>query len=127
VEFARQHDFTAFFNEEMRIRREALLPPYSVFFRLVFTGKDEEKVREACLNFAEGLEAEFADIRKDILLLDASEAPISRIQGRARWHILIKVLNDEPACAVPQKIIYLYGYKKLQRLRGSVWRSIRRA
>ena len=107
VEFARRHDFAAFFNEEMRIRRDALLPPYSVFFRFVFTGKDEKKVREACLDFAEGLKAEFADIQKDILLLDACEAPISRIQGRARWHILIKVLNDE-RLAQFRKRLYIY-------------------
>lgn len=107
VEYARRHDFIAFFTEEMKVRREALLPPYSVFFRFVFTGKDEKKVREACLNFAEGLKAEFADIRKDILLLDADEAPISRIQGRARWHILIKVLNDE-RLAQFRKRLYIY-------------------
>jgi primosomal protein N' (replication factor Y) len=107
VDLARRHDFTAFFDEEMKVRRAALLPPYSVFFRFVFAGKDEKKVREACLDFAEGLERSFADIRRDILLLDAGEAPISRIQGRARWHILIKVLNDE-RLAQFRKRLYIY-------------------
>jgi len=107
VELARRHDFTAFFDEEMRVRRDALLPPYSVFFRFVFTGKDEKKVREACLDFADGLEESFADIKEAILLFDTGEAPIRKIQGRVRWQILIKVLNDD-RLAQFRKRLYIY-------------------
>ncbi len=107
VDLARQHDFTTFFDKEMRVRREALLPPYSVFFRFVFTGKDEKKVREACLDFSDGLEQEFEDIRPAILLLDAGEAPIRKIKGSVRWQVLIKVLNDD-RLAQFRKRLYIY-------------------
>lgn len=107
VDLARKHDFTTFFDEEMRVRREALLPPYSVFFRFVFTGKDEKKVREACLDFSDGLEQEFEDIRQAILLLDAGEAPIRKIKGSVRWQALIKVLNDD-RLAQFRKRLYIY-------------------
>ncbi len=107
VDLARQHDFTTFFAEEMHVRREALLPPYSVFFRIVFSGKDEKKVRDACLDFSEGLERELEDIKEAVLLLDASEAPIRKINGNARWQILIKALNDERLAQL-RKRLYIY-------------------
>ena len=36
VDMARRHDFSGFFEEEMLLRKAALLPPYSVFFLIVF-------------------------------------------------------------------------------------------
>lgn len=107
VDLARQHDFSTFFAEEMHVRREALLPPYSVFFRIVFSGRDEKKVREACLDFSEGLERELADLKEAVLLLDAGEAPIGRIKGNVRWQILIKVLNDDRLAQI-RKRLYIY-------------------
>ncbi len=107
VDLARQHDFGTFFAEEMHVRREALLPPYSVFFRIVFSGKDEKKVREACLDFSEGLERELADLKEAVLLLDTGEAPIRKINGNARWQILIKALNDERLAQL-RKRLYIY-------------------
>lgn len=107
VGLACKHDFSTFFDEEMRVRREALLPPYSVFFRIVFAGKDEMKVRESCVDFADGIEEEFSDLKEAILLLDASEAPIRKIKGSVRWQILIKVLNDN-RLAQFRKRLYIY-------------------
>ena len=30
-----------------------------------------------------------------LLLVDASEAPVKKLQGSARWQVLVKALNDE--------------------------------
>ena len=95
IQRACMHDFEGFFNEEMSVRRMALLPPYTVFFRIVFTGKNEDVVREACLDFEHGLRESLGNIVERIPLFDASEAPIRKLQGSTRWQVLIKVLNDE--------------------------------
>jgi primosomal protein N' (replication factor Y) len=107
VDMARRHDFSGFFEEEMRLRKAALLPPYSVFFRIVFAGKDEKQVREACMDFEKGLRQVFSDDMEGILLLDAGEAPVRKIKGSCRWQILIKVLNDDRLAQFRKKL-YIY-------------------
>ncbi len=95
IQHACSHDFSGFFDEEMAVRRAALLPPYTVFFRIVFAGKEEESVRAACLDFERGFKEAFSDMTDCIPLLDASEAPVKKLQGSARWQVLIKALNNE--------------------------------
>ncbi len=107
IDYARRHDFEGFFEEEMNVRRAALLPPYSVFFRFVFSGKKENAVSEACRDFAAGFKDAFADVFDQLLLFDIGEAPISRIQGKVRWQVLIKVLNDA-SLAQFRKRLYIY-------------------
>ncbi len=107
IDYARKHDYEGFFEEEMNVRRAALLPPYSVFFRFIFTGKKEDPVREACLDFEKGFRDTFADVFDNLLLFDYGEAPIKKIQGHTRWQVLIKVLNDA-SLAQFRKRLYIY-------------------
>ena len=111
VEFARTHDYKGFFDKEMSVRKSALLPPYSVFFRIVFTGKNENDVRAACEDYAEGFEEENTEIMEPVLLFDVGEAPVKKIKGNARWQILIKVLNDGNLAQFRKKL-YIYSDKK---------------
>ncbi len=111
IQRACHHDFEGFFDEEMGVRRTALLPPYAVYFRVVFTGRNEEAVRAACLDFEQGFRLEFADVLSRLPLVDASEAPINKIQGRARWQLLIKVLNDAHLASLRSRL-YDYMDKK---------------
>ena len=108
VALAARHDFEGFFEQEMRLRKSALLPPYSVFFRIVFTGRSEDAVRAACLqDFEKGLQEAVSDMGNAILMLEAGEAPVKKIQGNARWQILVKVINDQNLAQFRKKL-YIY-------------------
>jgi len=111
IELARQHDFEGFFDKEMSVRRSALLPPYSVFFRIVFTGKDEDIVEAACRDFADGFGEAFRDLMPHILMTDTGQAPVKRIQSHMRWQMLIKVLNDGKLAEF-RKRLYIYSDEK---------------
>ncbi len=111
IKFAKEHDFEGFFDEEMKVRKAALLPPYTVFFRVVFVGKDEDAVRKACLDYAQGFEKDFEELKKKIILFDAGPAPVKKIEGKSRWQILIKVLNDSKLADF-RKRLYIYSDKK---------------
>ncbi len=111
VKYAQNHDYKGFFEEEMRVRRSALLPPYSVFIRFLFSGENREKVISACVDFADGLKAQFSDIFDKLLLFDAGEAPIGRIKGHFRWQVLIKALNDGTLAQL-RKRLYIYSDSK---------------
>lgn len=112
VRRACDHDFSGFFNEEMAVRRSALLPPYTIFFRMLFTGKEEEPVKEACLDFERNLREAFTDLMEHIPLLDASEAPIKKLQGNVRWQVLMKALNDEKLAELRSRLYDLMDEKQ---------------
>lgn len=112
VEYAKSHNYKGFFDEEMSVRKGALLPPYSFFFRIVFAGKDEEAARKACMEYAKGLKDEYTDIMEYVLLFDVSEAPVKKIQGKTRWQVLIKVLNDDKLSEF-RKRLYEYSDGKV--------------
>lgn len=118
IQRACQHDFEGFFEEEMGVRRTALLPPYAVYFRIVFAGKDEATVREACLDFEQGFKESFEDVLDQLLLLDASEAPIKKLQGSARWQVLIKALNDANLAELRNR---LYSYMDEKQYKNCVF------
>ena len=111
IKFAKEHDFEGFFDEEMKVRKAAFLPPYTVFFRIVFVGKEETAVRAACLDYAQGFEKSFEKIRKQIILFDTGPAPVKRIEGKSRWQILVKVLNDSKLADF-RKRLYIYSDTK---------------
>ena len=95
----------------MTVRKSALLPPYSVFFRIVFVGADEDAVYNACNDFESGFAEAFKDIMNQVLLFDAGIAPVKRIQGKTRWQIIIKVLNDGKLADF-RKRLYIYSDTK---------------
>ncbi len=108
---AKEHDYRGFFEKEMSVRRAALLPPYSVFFRIVFIGRNEEAVEAACIDFGSGLKEQLSDIMNHIVLFDINEAPVKRIQSNVRWQILIKALNDDKLAQLRKKL-YIYSDTK---------------
>jgi primosomal protein N' (replication factor Y) len=111
IEYAKSHDYEGFFDKEMSVRKSALLPPYTVFFRIVFAGGEEGSVKAACLDYAKGLKKECSDIMEHVLLFDVSEAPVKKIQGKVRWQILIKILNDDKLAEFRKKL-YTYSDSK---------------
>lgn len=112
IEYSKAHDYRGFFDKEMGVRRAALLPPYSVFFRIVFAGRDEETTSSACFDYGNGLNEALSNMKDHILLFDISEAAIKKIEGNVRWQVLIKALNDEKLAEL-RKTIYSYSDKKI--------------
>ena len=90
---AKNQDYLAFYNEEIKCRQSVGFPPFSRLIQLKITGLDPQKVSlhaqavgEACYR------TQSADdpLRKRIAILGPVEAPIARIDKRYRWQILLK-------------------------------------
>ena len=85
---AAAHDYEGFLREELAYRKRAGYPPFSTLVRCVWSGEAEEEViraaHDACARVIEGFS------RLGIEALGPSPAPLSRLQGRFRWHLLLK-------------------------------------
>jgi primosomal protein N' (replication factor Y) len=98
-----KHDFTAFATEELTHRREFAYPPFTRLARIVVEGPNAEAVDKKIAAIAarlspepeEGLFAlaQAADAQHS--LLGPSEAPLGKLRGRRRQHLIIKAADSD--------------------------------
>jgi primosomal protein N' (replication factor Y) len=93
IERAKSHDFLAFFEEEISQREELKYPPFSRMVNLRISGNNGDVTR----TFAERLGMVGSVIRKKrriyrdhLDLLGPCTAPLARVKGKYRWHLLVK-------------------------------------
>ncbi|HEY3321740.1 MAG TPA: primosomal protein N' [Planctomycetota bacterium] len=124
VRAAVNHDFETFALQELQERRAYNYPPYMRLARILIRGKDLPATKLAAAAVADALRqaAERAsvpaapeagrDARPATIILGPAEAPLSRLEGFYRQHVLIKASSSEvlsellggPAAATIAKI-----------------------
>jgi primosomal protein N' (replication factor Y) len=89
-------DYEGFYREELALRKEALYPPFARLCAFRLTGRNERAVERAA-DVLKGLsekalqkKALFPNSKGAIAVLGPSPAPLSRLMGMHRWHMLIK-------------------------------------
>ena len=92
---AAAQDYRAFFAREFEKRKASLYPPFTLMARFLCEGKEMEAARAVAESIKERVVKEFSSspLFRRILFIRADEAPITRIQDRARAHVLMKLLN----------------------------------
>lgn len=100
VEAASRQDYRAFYEEEMRRRKRALYPPYTLIARLLYEADREEDAQREAQSAMRQMEAFFerrAYLRKYVVALRVMACPIRKIKGKARWEVTLKIV-DKPIC-----------------------------
>lgn len=80
------HNFTAFYDEEVAGRQELEYPPFSRLVLVEAKGRDEAKVRKIAERFASSLKA----ANGFYSVLGPAPAVIDKIKSQYRWHIIVK-------------------------------------
>ncbi len=95
VRAAARQDYRAFFNDEFERRKAGLYPPFTMMARFLCEAKEMPAALSAAESIRDRIVAEFENTRlfRRILFIRADEAPITRIQDRARAQVLLKLLN----------------------------------
>jgi len=91
---AAARDAEGFFRSESRLRAELRYPPAGRLARVVVSGPEPARVQEAAESLGAALTAAAAG--RDVSVLGPSPAPLARIKGRARWHVLLKGASAAP-------------------------------
>ena len=89
IRHAKTHDYEGFYEEELSLRRMANLPPLSIMLQFLFSGKDEEKAIHAVRDFLRKINGVMGADKSDIISIRAGEAPIRRINQKARYMIYL--------------------------------------
>ena len=87
IQFARHHDFAGYFQQELEFRERCDFPPFKHAILITVRSAHEGRARLSAetlkRRLSEALPAEF-------ILGDATPAPLEKLQGQFRFHILIR-------------------------------------
>jgi primosomal protein N' (replication factor Y) (superfamily II helicase) len=115
------HDFMAFYEEELRSRRELAYPPFSRLVLVETRGENEDHVRVDAERFALALRD--AGVRGT--LLGPAPAVIGKIDRKYRWHLILKCLKEEdPSGSAVRGAIHAAIAKTGERFHRDVQRVI---
>ena len=101
IKSAQQHDYIGFYAQEVEARGELRYPPFSNVATLLLRGRDEKEVIEAAHAAREQLEMwrtdhGTADTEPTMIeILGPAPAPLTKIEGKFRWHLLLRSANPE--------------------------------
>lgn len=97
IRFAKDHDYTAFYENEIIQRKRLNYPPFCDIICIMLTGDDEAEVVERAEEIASkvrGYAAKHTNLRD---IVGPAPSPIAKIKNTYRYRILIKCTDTESA------------------------------
>jgi len=89
IQYARRHDFTGFYEQEVAFRQELKYPPVSRVALLTLRGRNDEKVKFSAEHLRRELEKELAPLQ-DLILAGPAPAPLARAESNYRYQIMLR-------------------------------------
>src|SRR4249919_14714 len=87
IQFARHHDFTGYFQQELEFRERCDFPPFRHAVLITVRSAHEGRAKLS----AETLKRRLSEaLPEEFILGDATPAPLEKLQGQFRFHILIR-------------------------------------
>ena len=87
IQFARHHDFSGYFQQELEFRERCDFPPFKHAILITVRSGHEGRAKLS----AETLQRRLKEaLPKEFILGDATPAPLEKLQGQFRFHILIR-------------------------------------
>lgn len=87
IEAAKDHAYNGFVEQELSFRKQTGYPPFATLVRVVFRGEEEKDVIAAANAMGQIVHDEKLP---DMDIVGPSAAPLSRLKGKTRWHMLLK-------------------------------------
>ncbi|HJR52520.1 MAG TPA: primosomal protein N' [Gemmatimonadota bacterium] len=88
---AAAHDYESFYRRERKDREALGYPPSTRLANVVVSGPDEEPVAEAIVRVAEKARG-----TEGLTVVGPAPAPLERLRGRWRHHVLLKASGPQP-------------------------------
>lgn len=104
IEFTKKHDYIAFYNREMAIRRELKYPPFYYICYVRISGKDKDFLTNESLKIKRALDRNVGSA----IILGPSPNNIFKLNNVYRYGIIIKYKTDESLYVALNKIVDHY-------------------
>ncbi|KAF5407021.1 MAG: Primosomal protein N' [Candidatus Udaeobacter sp.] len=87
IQFARHHDFAGYFQQELEFRERCDFPPFKHAVLITVRSAHEGRAKLS----AETLQRRLKEaLPQEFILGDATPAPLEKLQGQFRFHILVR-------------------------------------
>lgn len=96
INLAAQQNYTAFYEQEIAMRRALIYPPFCDICAVGFSGEDDKKTGAAADIFAEKIAEGIKNIpeKMPVRVLGPSKCVFEKINGKFRYRIIIKCRNN---------------------------------
>jgi primosomal protein N' (replication factor Y) len=105
IQFAQNHDFIAFYNQEMMNRKQFAYPPFTYVVLIQITHEDVLMTAEYAHKAANWLRENLSPTAE---IIGPTASSISRVQNRYRYQCLIKYKKEPMLPDVLQQLIRIY-------------------
>lgn len=95
LRYAVEYDYEGFFSNEIKLRKAALFPPYSLICRVMVTAENDADALEALKGVYFALEDLRRSDPKEFIFFNKMHSPIKRIQNRVRYQVLARMRTDK--------------------------------
>jgi len=112
IQFAKNHDYLGFFNEEMNFRQELGYPPHRRLILFQLAGNVEERTQEAAQLLAAKCQEicrKRSKLSQELEILGPVAAPLGKVKGKYRWQLLLKSKRVAPLLDVGRQLVN-WGY-----------------
>ena len=103
IQAAERHDYWRFAAQELPAREPFHYPPFGQMVRVIVRGSSESQVEQIADDLAERLDA-LVGIGPDFRLLGPAPAPIAKLRGQFRFHLLVQAAELSPIRDVLRKV-----------------------
>jgi primosomal protein N' (replication factor Y) len=93
---AAAQDYRSFFTQEFQRRRTGLYPPFTLMARLLVESPEENAAKEMAERLYETVQTYLLTHpaqKRRTLMVRVDEAPVKRIRGQYRYHVLMKLFE----------------------------------
>src|SRR6266404_4434498 len=87
IQFARHHDFAGYFQQELEFRERCYFPPFKHAVLITIRSAHEARAKFSAETLARRLKEALGS---EFILGDPTPAPLEKLQGQFRFHILIR-------------------------------------
>ncbi len=88
---AAQHDYDAFYENEIQFRAALNYPPLSRLLRLLFVGRGEARARAEAVALHRQLHERIRQLgASDLELIGPAPCFVHKMRGEYRWHVIVK-------------------------------------
>ena len=91
--FMANYDYKSFFEREINVREVSKFPPFAYIIRILLSGENLEDVQLTTAHIHNDFIKLCEDNRKDILYCKAMKSPVSKIQNKHRYQLLLRLTN----------------------------------
>ncbi|GAB6932516.1 primosomal protein N' [Calditerricola satsumensis] len=91
IRLAQSHDYAAFAERELAVRRKGMYPPFSRLILLTLSGRDVRAVQKAAGDVAARIRRAVDDTAQ---VLGPSPSPVLRVNDRYRFQCVLKYKNE---------------------------------